>query len=77
MCNVIYMSNTQQTFKKRMDNNFSDAQRLLKNEVKSDSFAAYYGQHFKSTMSRTDFCKCMSFKLVNQLNPIGSTKPFI
>ena len=31
MCDAIYIGNTQQTFKKRMDGNFSDLQRLHKN----------------------------------------------
>ena len=31
MCDAIYIVNTQQTFKKRMDDHFSDIQRLLKN----------------------------------------------
>ena len=36
MCDAIYIGNTQQTFKKRMDGHFSDLQRLLKNGQKSD-----------------------------------------
>ena len=39
-CDAIYIGNTQQTFKKRMDGRFSDLQRLLKNVQKSDSFAS-------------------------------------
>ena len=31
MCDAIYIGNTQQTFKKRMDGHFSNVQRLLKN----------------------------------------------
>ena len=31
---------------------------------------------FKSTTSRTYLCKCMFFKVVNKLNPIGSMKSF-
>ena len=30
MCDAIYIGNTHQTFRKRMDGNFSDLQRLLK-----------------------------------------------
>ena len=48
-CDAIYICNTQQTFKKRMDVHFSDLQRLLKNGQKSDSFAAHFVQHFHST----------------------------
>ena len=45
MCDAIYIGNTNQTLKKRMDDNFSDLQRLLKNGQKSDSFAAHFVQH--------------------------------
>ena len=34
MCDAIYIGNTQQTFKKRMDGHFSDIKRLLKNRQK-------------------------------------------
>ena len=53
MCVAIYVGNTQQTFKKRMDGHFSDLLRLLKNRQKSDSFAAHFKQHFNTTTSRT------------------------
>ena len=76
MCDVIYINNTQQTFKKIMDGDFSDLLRLLKNGQKSDSFAAHFEQHFNTTKSRTDLRKYMTFKVVNQLNPIGAMKTF-
>ena len=76
MCDAIYIGKTQQTFKKRMDGNFSDPLCLLKNGQKSDSFAAHFEQHFNTNMSRTYICKYMSFKLVKQINPIGAMKSF-
>ena len=57
-----------------MDGNFYDLQRLLKNGQKSDLFAAHFVQHFNNTTLRTDLRKCMTFKVVNQLNPIGAMK---
>ena len=42
ICDAIYIGNTQQTFKKRMDGHFSDLLCLLKNGQKSDSFAAHF-----------------------------------
>ena len=74
MCDNIYISNTQQTFKERMDGHFYDLQRILKNGQKSDSFAAHFVQHFNVTTSRTDLPKYMTFKVIKQLNPIGTTK---
>ena len=76
MCDAIYIGNTQQTFKKRMDGHFSNLQRLLKNGQKSDSFAAQFAQHFNNATSRTDIRKCMTFRVIKQLNPIGAMKTF-
>ena len=42
MCEAVYIGNTQQTFKKRMDGHFSDLQCLLKNGQKSEAFAARF-----------------------------------
>ena len=76
MCDAIYIDNTQQPFKKRMDGRFSNILHLLKNGQKSDSFAAHFEQHFNSTTPRTDPRKYMTFKVVKQLNQIGAMKTF-
>ena len=76
ICDAIYIGNTQQNFKKRMDGYFSDLQCLLKNGQKSDSFAAHFVQHFNNTTSHTDLRKCTTFKVLKQLNPIGTMKTF-
>ena len=77
MCDDIYIGNTQQTFKKIMDGHLSGLLRLLNNGKKSDSFAAHFEQQFNSTTSCTDLRKCMTFKVVNQLNLIGAMKIFM
>ena len=64
MCDDMYIDNNQQTIKKRMDGNFSDLQRLLKNGKKLDTFAAHFVQNFNNTMSRTDLRKCVTFKVI-------------
>ena len=74
ICDAIYIGNTQQTFKKIMDSHFSDLLRLLKNRKKSDSFAAHFEHNFNPTTSCTDLRKYMTFKVVNQINPIGAMK---
>ena len=76
MCDAIYIGNTQQTFKKITDGHFSNLQRLLKNGQKSDSFAAHFIQNFNNTTSCTELRKCMKFKVIKQLNSIGSIKTF-
>ena len=57
MCDALYLGNTQQTFKKIMDDHFSGVQRLLKNGQKSDSFAVHYRQQFKYTTIFADLRK--------------------
>ena len=76
MCDAIYICNTQQTFKKRIDFHFSDLQRLLKNGQKSDSFAAHFVQHFNNTTSHTDLRKCIKFKVIKKINMIFAMKTF-
>ena len=76
MCDTIYIGNTQKTLKKGMDCHLSDLLRLLINGQKSYSFAAHFGQHFNNIMSRTYLRKYMTFKVVKQLNPIGTMKTF-
>ena len=76
MCDAIYIANTQQNLKKRMDGHFSDLLRLFKNGQKSDSFAAHFEQHFNTNTSSTDPRKYMTFKAAKQLNPIGAMKTF-
>ena len=75
MCDTIYIGNTQKTLKK-MDSQFSNILRLLKNGQKSDSFNGHFEQHFNTTTSRTDLRKYMTCKVVNQLNPISTMKTF-
>ena len=76
MCDAIYIGNTQQTFKKRMDVHFSDLLHLLKNGQKSDSFAAHLEHSSNSTMSRTELRKYMTFKVEKRLNLIGAMETF-
>ena len=59
-----------------MDGHFYDLLRLIKNGQKPDLFAAYFEQHINTTTSRIDLRKYMTFKVVNQLSPIGATKTF-
>ena len=59
-----------------MNSYFSDLLRLLKNGLKSDLFSAHFEQHFNTTTSGKDLRKYVTFKVVNQLNPIGAMKTF-
>ena len=72
MYDNIYKAKNQQIFKNIMDRNFSDILLPLKNGKETDSFTTHLEQHFKSTKSRTYPLKCMTFKVVKQINLIGA-----
>ena len=76
MFEAIYIGKTQQILREIMDTHFSDLLHLLKNGQKSDSFAAHFGQHSNYTKSRTDIHKCVTSKLVKQINTIGAMKKY-
>ena len=59
-----------------MGGHFYDLLCLLNNRNRSDSFATHFEQHFNYTTSHTDICKCMTFKVVKQLNLIVAIKTF-
>ena len=48
----------------------------LKTDKNQSSYAAHFVQHFNNTTSRTDLGKCMTFKIINQLNLICAMKTF-
>ena len=68
MCDAIYIGNIKNKFTKITDIHFSSLQRSIKTGKNQ--------QHFQYTMSCTDLHKCMSFKVVKQLNPILAMKSF-
>ena len=76
ICDAIYIGNTQKTFKKILDGNFSDVQHILKNRQKSDSLAAQYKQYVKQNMSHNYLRNCMYLELLKELNLIGEMKSY-
>ena len=54
-----------------MNGNFAYVQHLLNNGQRPDSVADHFEQHFKSTTSRMYLRKCIMFKVVKQIIPIG------
>ena len=59
-----------------MDGHLSDLLCLLNNGRKSYSIAANLGQHFNNIMSRTYIHKYMTFRVLKQINLIGTMKTF-
>ena len=74
---TVYIGNTEKTIKKILEDHFSIVQNIIRNGRKPDLLASHYGQRLKYTMSCTDICKCMKFKVVNQINPIVAIKSFM
>ena len=74
MRDAIYTGKNKQTPKKRMGCHLYDLLHLLKNRKQSYSFSAHSEQHIKFPTSFTDLRKCIAFKLVKQINPIGVMK---
>ena len=48
-CDKVYIGNTQQKVKKRLDQHFGDTVRLANCGEKSDSFASHFAEHFKQS----------------------------
>ena len=57
-----------------MGGHLSNLLRILKHRQKPDSFASHFEQHFNTTTSHTNLRKYMNFKVVKQLNLIGTMK---
>ena len=74
MFEPIYIGNTQHTSKKIIDSHLYYLLRLLKNGQRPNSFDAHLEQHFTSATSRTEIRKYMTFKVLNDIKPIGAKK---
>ena len=70
MSEAIYIGNTQQTPKKRMDGHFSNLLHLLKKRTQIRLICCPFRTALYDTTSHTDLCKCKTFKLVKHFNPI-------
>ena len=75
-CGAMYIGNNQHKFKKIIEGHFSNLLCLLINGQQSDSFATHFKHQLKYTISYTDLRKFMTFKVVEQLKPIGAMKTF-
>ena len=69
-----YVVNTQNTFKKRMEQLFQDVDKKLQNDKNSDTFAAHFAQHFNQKMTPQQYREIMKFQIISQVNPIRSMK---
>ena len=77
-CNMIYIGNTMQKFKKRMEKHFNDVQKLLFKGIRSDTYAKHFATHFKkgTRPKPTELRAIQKFEIIWQGNPISASKTF-
>ena len=72
----VYIGNTQQNFKSRMDQHYNDVQlKIIKNK-NSDSFAHHFSKRFKKKPTCKELRNSCNFKILWQGNPISLSKTF-
>jgi hypothetical protein len=74
----VYIGNTQQHFKKRMQQHFNDVKKLLQHGIKSDSYAKHFASQFSNLDNLTPEIQRNSIvcKVLWQGNPINVVKTF-
>ena len=77
-CNMIYIGNTQQRFKKRMEKHFNDVQKLVFKDIRSDSYARHFATHFKkgSKPKPKELREIQQFEIIWQGEPLTTIKTF-
>ncbi len=76
--NKIYIGNTQQHFKTRMQQHFGDVKKLLKTDEKSDSYAKHFAHqliNFKDPSNKLQRNN-IHCSIIWQGNPISAVKTF-
>ena len=83
LCDMAYIGNTQQTYKKRMQGHFQDVKKLFNKDIHSDSFARHFGHHFnyregdkQEAPTPQKLREVLKFEVVWQGNPISIVKTF-
>ena len=75
-CEMIYIGNTQQTFKQRMRQHFGETQRLITKGEFSDSFAKHFANHFSEKPTPQQIREKIKLELIWQGNPLSAVKTF-
>ena len=70
----VYEGNTQNTFKKRMEQHFQDIAQKVQHDKNSDTFAAHFATHSDQKPTPQKCRETMHFKVLAKVNPIGSMK---
>ena len=75
----VYIGNTSQTFKKRMDQHYQDTIQKVINKNSTDTFADHFAKSFENSPFKpkpADICKKISCKILWQGNPLSMAKSF-
>jgi GIY-YIG catalytic domain len=74
----IYIGNTQQPFKKRMQQHFNDVNKLHQKGIKSDSYAKHFAEQLRNfkTLSPNLQRNSITCKIIWKGNPISAVKTF-
>ena len=79
-CGMVYIGNTQQTFKDRMNQHFADVTNLVNKNQSSDSFAAHMAGHihqnFKGEATNGLARAMVKLRILWQGDPISCMKTF-
>ena len=60
-----------------MEQHFQDVDQKLQYDKNSDTFAAYFAQHFNQKPTPQQCCEIIKFSILYKVNPIRSMKTCI
>ena len=76
LCDKFYLGNTQQFYKKRMEQHFGDVANRVVSKTISDSYAAHFATHFDrdNPPKPKDIRAISKFEVIWEGNPISANK---
>ena len=74
LCISAYVGNTQNTPKKRRQQNFQDVAQKVQHDKNPDSFAAHFAQHFNQKPTPQQCLEIMKPEILSTVKFIGSLK---
>ena len=60
-----------------MEKYFQEMDQKVQNDRNSDTFVAYFAQHFDQKTTPQHFCEIMKFENILMVNPIGPMENWI
>ena len=75
LCLIVYMVNTQNSLKNKMEEHFQEVAQRVHHDKNSDTFVAHYAQPFDQKPTPQQYREIMKFNIFSTVNPIGMIKP--